>query len=93
MHTAALLGHEKIVELLLADQRVNVNCRDLGGHTPLHLAAGCGYDEVVQLLRDCDRVEVACENKSGTVVQFNWSYRGLSSIETTPQLAQVYETI
>lgn len=65
LHTAALLGHEKIVELLLADQRVNVNCRDLGGHTPLHLAAGCGYDEVVQLLRDCDRVEVACENKSG----------------------------
>ena len=72
LHIAALLGHEKIVQLLLADQRVNVNCRDLGGSTPLHIAAGCGYDELVQLLLDCDRVDVDTENKTGTtVVQFN----------------------
>merc|ERR1712181_23453 len=58
-------GHEKILQLLLADQRVNVNCRDLGGSTPLHIAAGCGYDEVVQLLLDCDRVDVDTENKTG----------------------------
>ena len=39
---AAILGHEEVVEVLLAQPGVDVNCRDDMGYTALHWASGSG---------------------------------------------------
>ena len=40
----------EIVELLLADRRIEVNARDVAGQTALHMAAGRGQGKVVEML-------------------------------------------
>ena len=47
---AAGEGHEKATELLLADERVDVNQRDKFGWTALMFAAHEGHEKVVHLL-------------------------------------------
>jgi hypothetical protein len=41
LHLACFYGNKQIFDYLL-DHRVDVNCIDLNGDTPLHFAAGCG---------------------------------------------------
>lgn len=51
LHCAAREGHAAVVKLLLADPGVEVNARDMHGHTPLHDAVTHGHDFVAELLR------------------------------------------
>ena len=65
LHWAAHLGHAKVVRVLLADQRVDVNFKSHNGQTALHTAAERGQDEVVQLLLSSDRVDVNAKDVYG----------------------------
>ena len=67
MHRAALGGDEDVVRQWLANKDLleEVNCRNEGGHTPLHLAALNGHDRVVLLLLADPRVDVNCSDKYG----------------------------
>ncbi|KAH0551528.1 hypothetical protein GP486_007254, partial [Trichoglossum hirsutum] len=47
---AAENGHEAVVKLLLATEKVDVDFKDRGGRTPLSRAAEGGYEAVVKLL-------------------------------------------
>ena len=51
LHIAAINGHEAVVRLLLADDRVDPDSKDkYGGETPLSRAARNGHEAVVKLL-------------------------------------------
>jgi ankyrin repeat protein len=58
LRLAAHNGHEDVVRLLLADERVNVNAKDGHGRTTLSLAASDGHEAVVRLRLESDRVDV-----------------------------------
>ena len=58
LHRAVHMKNEAIVGLLLADERVDINCRSNTGKTPLHLAV-VGKDRgVLELLLDHRDVDV-----------------------------------
>ena len=46
------MGDEAIIELLLGDERVDINCRSSTGQTPLHLAVVGKHRGVLELLLD-----------------------------------------
>lgn len=48
---AAENGHERVVELLLAEKGVEVDMKSVNGRTPLYRAAEKGHEKVVELLR------------------------------------------
>jgi ankyrin repeat protein len=48
---AVLNGHEAVVELLLADDGIDVNSKDKDGWTPLSWAAGKGHEAVADQLQ------------------------------------------
>lgn len=58
LNTAAQLGHSEIAEMLMADERVNVNFQGKGGRTALSLAAGNGHLELVKVLLGHNSIEV-----------------------------------
>ena len=62
---AAYAGHTKVVEMLLSDERVNVNQSDNNGNTALMLAAYYGHAKVVEHLLKDQRVEVNENDNSG----------------------------
>ena len=70
LHWAAQLGHAKVVRVLLADHRVDVNFKSHNGQTALHTAAEEGQDEVVQLLLSSDRVDVNAKDALGATPMF-----------------------
>ena len=49
LHIAAELGHEEVVDILLASNAF-VNVRNKHGMTPLHLAARKGFNTIVKQL-------------------------------------------
>ena len=55
---ASYFGHVALVELLLADSKVDPNIKDKSNSTPLHMAAMCGYIDVVKLLLADHRVDL-----------------------------------
>jgi len=52
LHHAVHMRDEAIIELLLADERVDINCRSSTGKTPLHLAVVGKHRGVLELLLD-----------------------------------------
>ncbi|PWW74560.1 hypothetical protein C7212DRAFT_298546, partial [Tuber magnatum] len=72
-------GCTAVVELLLADPRVQVNLRDGNGDTALHLAANQGHEESVALLLAHRDINANVPNNSGRSVKslasvpFNYS--------------------
>jgi hypothetical protein len=63
-YAAAIKGNDECVNLLLSDQRVEVNKANADGATPLYIAATLGNDECVALLLADRRVEVNKINAS-----------------------------
>ena len=57
-----------MTRILLSDHRVDVNCNDKGGRTPLHMAANV---EVAQLLLVNEKVDVNAKDKdNATALHF-----------------------
>jgi len=54
---AASVGHISIVQILIADHRVDVNLKDINGHTALATAARKGHLDVFKVLLDSDLCE------------------------------------
>jgi hypothetical protein len=61
----AYFGHEAIVQLLLANNRVHPDLKDTYGRTPLWWAARNGHEVVVKLLLANDRVDQDSKDKNG----------------------------
>ncbi|KAI5838326.1 ankyrin repeat-containing domain protein [Morchella snyderi] len=73
---AAEKGHDKVVELLLRDSRVDVNLADKQfGRTPLSWAAEHGHDKVVELLLRDSRVDVDLADKRFGQAPLSWAAR------------------
>ncbi|PQE15320.1 ankyrin repeat-containing protein [Rutstroemia sp. NJR-2017a BVV2] len=62
---AAIRGHKDIVQLLLATDGVDLNCKSKDGQTPLSCAAQYGHKDIVQLLLATDGIDLNCESKDG----------------------------
>ena len=65
LHFAADGGHKEVVQLILEDERAEVNAKDVEGYTPLHFAATKGHRGTVQLLLEHERVEVNSKTERG----------------------------
>ena len=63
LHLAAISGHKKVAELLLAN-KAEVNAKDKTGQTPLHRAAANGHKDVVELLL-ANKAEVNAKDNDG----------------------------
>jgi len=62
---AAGYGHKEVVQLLLKQERVEVNSNDTLASTPLSLAVINGHEAIVQLLLQQEGVEVNAEDGDG----------------------------
>ena len=61
LHKATISGSTDSVKLLLADRRVDINCKNSFNETPLIIAASiAGSFDIVKLLLDDNRVDVNC---------------------------------
>ena len=65
LQLAARYGNEKIVQLLINDQRVDVNITDKENNTPLHDAAKRGHNRIVVLLLNHPQIKANFKNKEG----------------------------
>ncbi|XP_041354040.1 NF-kappa-B inhibitor epsilon-like [Gigantopelta aegis] len=52
LHYAAETGNRILLDFILKQRKVNINCVTYGGLTPVALAAGRGYGDVVAILKD-----------------------------------------
>jgi len=80
LHHAAMRGHLKVVEFLVKQQAIDLNCQDKQKSTPLHIAATYGHKEVAVILlkagADCTKLDYknqnplhkACEEGNNEVV-------------------------
>ena len=62
---AAMKGHTAIAELLLGNERINVNLVNEDGNTALHYAAWKGHKNVVELLLGHEQINVNIVNYWG----------------------------
>jgi ankyrin repeat protein len=62
---SARKGHEKFVERLLGDGRVDVNLKDNLGRTALMWAASEGRGEATKLLLDCPGIDINGKDVQG----------------------------
>lgn len=65
LSSAAENGYVSVIDLLLANGNLDVNCTNDDRQTPLHLAAQNGHAAVVQQLLTNEKVELACQNLYG----------------------------
>ena len=95
LHCAASEGYSRIVSLLLADPRVEVNCRTNNesrlpehqrGATPLHVAAQSHQTEVVKLLLNDPRTEVNSKNKKNNTPLMEYVKTPLPVLSGPPTL-------
>ena len=49
-HDACIKNNIKLVNLLLLNSKINVNCVDFGGKTGLHIACNNGYINIITIL-------------------------------------------
>ena len=66
--SAAAMGHDKVVELLLEIPTILVNLADKEGDTPLSMAVKNGHVGVVKLLLKRDEIKV---NQGGNSIEKN----------------------
>lgn len=62
---AASRDRAAIIELLLAEQNIDVNCKNEDGRTPLALATENGHETVMALLLADERVDPDCRDTGG----------------------------
>lgn len=58
LHNACRFGHLKIAEILISNQRININAQDHQGRTPLHLASQSGKAQIVEALLKSSNIDV-----------------------------------
>lgn len=75
VNIGAQMGHFGVVEMLIADERVNVNFRGKGGRTAISLAAGNGHLELVNVLLGHNAIEVDMADFSQWTALF-WAVGG-----------------
>ena len=80
LHRAAERGDATVLQLLLADHRVDVNCSNSDGLTPLHVAACQGHTEVLQLLLADRRLEVNSSDRRGCTPLYGAAHLGHSKV-------------
>ncbi|KAL8299133.1 hypothetical protein RB593_009145 [Gaeumannomyces tritici] len=62
---ASHFGHEAVVKLLLATDKVDADSKDNNGRTPLSWAAANGHEAVVKLLLGTGKVDVDSKDNNG----------------------------
>eukprot|EP01126_Amoeba_proteus_P034305 TRINITY_DN3410_c0_g1_i7.p1 TRINITY_DN3410_c0_g1~~TRINITY_DN3410_c0_g1_i7.p1 ORF type:complete len:296 (-),score=62.91 TRINITY_DN3410_c0_g1_i7:491-1378(-) len=62
---AALNGHTEVMKVMLADERLDVNCQNLDGFTALHLAVVNMQEKAVKILLLDPRINIGISNNSG----------------------------
>ncbi|KAH0535997.1 hypothetical protein FGG08_007114, partial [Glutinoglossum americanum] len=72
---AARRGHEAVVKLLLAMEKVDLNSKDSSGRTPLSWAAEGGQEAVVKLLLATEKVDLDSKDSSGRT-PLSWATEG-----------------
>eukprot|EP01126_Amoeba_proteus_P034299 TRINITY_DN3410_c0_g1_i3.p1 TRINITY_DN3410_c0_g1~~TRINITY_DN3410_c0_g1_i3.p1 ORF type:complete len:396 (+),score=85.05 TRINITY_DN3410_c0_g1_i3:162-1349(+) len=65
LHCAALNGHTEVMKVMLADERLDVNCQNLDGFTALHLAVVNMQEKAVKILLLDPRINIGISNNSG----------------------------
>ena len=64
LHKACFWNHMHMMSWMIEDLKINVNCQDYSGDTPLHDAARFGHNSIVTgLLNGCANTEIT--NKDG----------------------------
>ncbi|KAL5362970.1 ankyrin repeat-containing domain protein [Aspergillus floccosus] len=86
LHLAAMRGHDEIVKLLLATQRMDLSMRDKKSRTALHLAAKNGFPVVVETFTHIDQLLFDVKDDEGSTPLFLAVLGGLS--ECTSLLLQ-----
>jgi ankyrin repeat protein len=84
LYNAARKGNLRVVEMLLAHPRLDVNIKDCMGNTPLHSAARAGHIDVIRLLLLRKDIDVQSKNNRGRTPQdeafFNYKWNALRLI-------------
>jgi ankyrin repeat protein len=84
LYNAARKGNLRVVEMLLAHPRLDVNINDRMGNTPLHSAARAGHEDVIKCLLVHKDVDVQSKNLSGRTpldeAFFNYKWNALRLI-------------
>jgi ankyrin repeat protein len=65
LHHAIHNGDVAMAELLLSAPRIDVNCRDSEGRTPLHIAAAKNGVEMVRILRATGQADITIRAHDG----------------------------
>ena len=65
LHYAANVGHEELLDLLLAQRGVDVNTKDSLNGTPLMVACVWGEENIVRKLRQVEGIHLNCQSGAG----------------------------
>ncbi|KAI4944213.1 hypothetical protein J4E91_008767 [Alternaria rosae] len=65
IHLAAMLGRTKVMECLIAHDRINVNLRDSLSRQALQIAASNGHTAIMKQLIGHPNVDVNCQDERG----------------------------
>jgi ankyrin len=79
LHIASRNGHENVVQLLMAGEKVDIDVQNKRGETELHVAAAGGHVEVVRLLLEND-ADIEAKTNTGCSALYLASENGHSAV-------------
>ena len=91
LHCAVENGDVLIVDLLLADGRIDVNAQNRHGSTALHLAAKAGHVGAVNRLLMANTIDINAQNRKGHSVLWNATRQGHGQIASRPLIGEDVE--
>ncbi|MFC1478534.1 ankyrin repeat domain-containing protein [Candidatus Margulisiibacteriota bacterium] len=77
---AAGEGHAKVVEILLENEKADVNAKDIGVQTALIWAAKGGYIEIVKALLEIGKIDVNAQDEYGDTALIKAAREGHSDL-------------
>lgn len=66
LHFACECGHIEVIKILLSSRDIDINAKNVYGHTPLYYACWNGYDEILKLLISNGAVLDVTDNNGNT---------------------------